>query len=231
MISNKIIETITHHGHYSVTGPTTLPLHCSDNFNALFTHYGFKFPNGRYSVLHYGNVQASNNVLVRISSNCQWSFYFGSMLCDCQWQLEEAKQRIKNEGNGMIIFAHDQHGKGIPIEDHWKVYAEGQRRNVELVVDAYKQIGFKEDYRNYDDIIDILQHYGITSIRLLSNNPKRKKHFEEKGIKVCIENLEQPIHSHLKSEYASKKHKLNHFLKISDEELGFTQLNDKHNNQ
>lgn len=124
--------------------------------------------------IYRGDIQNSDNLLVRVSSNCQWAFYFESNYCDCKWQMEEAKRRVVEEGQGLIIFAHDQHGKGVPIEDHWKIYAEGQRRGLELVVDAYEQIGFREYYREYDDVMGILQHYGVRSVRLLTNNPNRR---------------------------------------------------------
>lgn len=209
------IQTHTHHGHYSMTGPVELPVE-TDSKIVKFIHYGFKFSHGRYSVLYLGDLQNSEKILVRISSNCQWAFYFGSQLCDCRWQIEEAKRQIVQEGKGLIIFAHDQNGKSISLEDHWLIYAEGQRKGHELVVDAYEQLGFREDYRQYDDIWDILRHYKVQSIRLMTNSPRREKYFRECGIKVSIEHLEQPMNEHLQQEYRSKKHKLGHYLRTPD---------------
>lgn len=213
------IRTHCHYGNYSVVGPVRLPLAFGNGRVAEFLHDGFRFPHGRYSALYVGNLQSSENLLVRISSNCQWAFYFDSQLCDCRWQMEEAKKKIVQEGKGLVIFAHDQNGKGIPLEDHWLIYAEGQRQGQELVVDAYKQLGFREDYRDYDDVVRILQHYGIKSIRLLTNNPRRKQFFEDRGIVISLESLEQPINEHLKQEYRSKKCKLGHLLKVPDSAL------------
>lgn len=214
------IKTHRHHGNYSVIGPVRLPLGLRDGNIVEFTHDGFRFPHGKYSALYVGDVQNSqDDILVRISSNCQWAFYFGSQLCDCRWQIEEAKRRIADEGRGMVIFAHDQHGKGVPIEDHWLIYAEGQRRGHELVVDSYTRLGLREDYRDYADIITILRHYNIKKIRLMTNSPARKEFFERQGIGVFIEGIEQHINPHLKREYSSKKKKLGHFLRVSDTDL------------
>ena len=218
MTIDRPIETVKQHGHYSVIGPVILPLSVGDKV-VNFTHDGFRFPTGRYSAIYRGDIQNSDNLLVRVSSNCQWAFYFESNYCDCKWQMEEAKRRIAEKGHGLIVFAHDQNGKGVPIEDHWKIYSEGQKRGLELVVDAYEQIGFKEDYREYLDVIDILRHYGIRSIKLLTNNPSRRKIFEKLGIVISIEELEQPINEHLKQEYRAKKHKLGHLLKVPDSDL------------
>ena len=219
MSIDRTIQTVKHYGHYSVVGPVKLPLALVDGRVAEFIHDGFKFPSGRYSVIYQGTIRDSDKLLVRITSNCQWAFYFDSQYCDCRWQNEEAKRRINEEGRGLIIFAHDQNGKGVPLEDHWLIYAEGQKRGLELVVDAYEQLGFREDYRDYRDIIKVLQHYGIKSVRLLTNSPRKKKAFDGSGIKVTVENFEQPINPHLKQEYRSKKHKLGHWLKVPDLDL------------
>lgn len=212
-----LVDSIVHnYGHYSVTGPVRLPLKLLDGKIVNFIHYGFRFREQHYGVLLYGNIDSfcSELVPVRISSNCQWSFYFDSQYCDCRWQLEMAKLKIAEQG--IIIFCHDHHGKGVGIENHWKVYAEGQKQGCELVVDAYTSLGFKEDYRDYNDIIAILKHYDVKKIQLLSNGPQRKKFFEDNGFCVTLENLEEPIHDNLKEEYCAKKHKLGHLLKVDD---------------
>ncbi|MFA5797335.1 MAG: hypothetical protein WC916_04840 [Candidatus Woesearchaeota archaeon] len=213
-MKNSAIETITHYGHYTVTGPTTLPVALTDGTTVEFVHKGFKFPQGRYGVLLKGSIESADDILVRVSSNCQWAFYFSSRLCDCKYQMEESQRRIVKKGNGLIIFAHDQNGKGVPLEDHWLIYSEGQKRGLELVVDAYTQIGFKEDYRNYNDVLTILQHYDIKNMTLLTNNPNRITFFKENGITTKVENIEQPLNQNLEQEYQSKKYKLGHLLNL-----------------
>lgn len=213
-----MVNSLQEYQRYKVISPVTLPTGLLDGGIVTFIHDGFVFKNGnRYSALRYGDIIGESNLLMRISSNCQWAFYFDSQLCDCKWQLENSKRKIVEAGKGLLIFAHDQNGKGVSPEDHWLIYAEGQRRGSELVVDAYTQLGFKEDYREYEDIITILQHYNIHKIRLLTNNPRRKEFFVDQGISVQVESLEQPLHQHLKSEYQSKKQKLGHWLKLEEE--------------
>ena len=218
------VTTVRDYGMYRIIGPTKLPLAVEGKDRAVeFTHNGFRFPIGRYSVLSLGNPIGFNTTLnpqgplVRVSSNCQWSFYFDSQLCDCRWQLETAKRRIVQE-NGLLIFAHDQNGKGLPIEDHWLVYAEGQHAEppLELVVDAYRHLGFEEDSRQYRDIAAILKHYLTRPkrrIRLLSNSPRKKEALDREGIETTLEPLEQPIHDRLRPEYRAKREKLEHLLK------------------
>jgi 3,4-dihydroxy 2-butanone 4-phosphate synthase/GTP cyclohydrolase II len=207
------ITTIKQFGSYSVTGPTKLHLQLAGSKKiSLFTHYGFKFGPNRYSAIIKGNIKGKRNILVRISSNCQWSFYFDNQYCDCRWQLEKAKELINAEDKGLIIFAHDQHGKGVGIEDHWKIYAEGQKRKLELVVDSYIQLGYHEDYREYDEVAEILKHFQLNEMRLLTNAPKRIKALERHGLKVQRVKLEEPLNPHLKEEYVTKKRKLGHLL-------------------
>lgn len=220
MSSLNEIPSVQQFGHYSVTGPVKLPIKLADGTSAEFTHDGFKFPGGRYGASYLGDIRGADDLLLRVSSNCQWAFYWNSQLCDCRWQLEQAQLKVRDKKRGLIIFAHDHHGKGVPIEDHWRIYAEGQRRDLELVVDAYEQLGFSEDYRRYQEITDILKHYGVSGIRLMTNSPRRKKAFELGGIRVtALEPLEQPIHDPLKPEYRAKKHKLRHFLQVPDSVL------------
>ena len=209
------ITTVQQFEDYSVVGPTKLHLQIPDSKKISdFIHDGFTFGANRYSALYKGDIQSKKNLLVRISSNCQWSFYFDNQYCDCRWQLERSKTLIDAEGSGIIIFAHDQHGKGVGIEDHWKVYSEGQKRKLELVVDSYIQLGYKEDYRTYDEIARILKHYQLDNVRLLTNAPKRVNALKKCGLKVSRVKLEEPINSYLKEEYVTKKRKLGHLLSL-----------------
>src|SRR4030095_6738264 len=155
-----------------------------------------------------------------IESICIWAHLFDSQFCDCDWQLGEAKRRIDEEGNGLIIFAFDQHGKAVGLRNHFIVYAEGQRRGHELVVDAYTSLGFDEDYRkDYRDIADILHHFGVKNIRLMSNNPKRIKLLKKTGIEIERVRIEAPLNSYNKPELTTKKNKLCHLLTLKEDNL------------
>lgn len=219
MTKRQGIKSHTRHGHYEIRGPVSLPVKIDlDGVDAVkhFEFNGFKFTKNRYGVLTLGDVSGADNPLVRISSDCHWSFIYDSQLCDCKWQLEESKRRIAKEGAGMLIFAYDQNGKGVSLEDHWLIYAEGQRNGKELVVDSYKDLGFKEDYREYTDIADILNHYNLKKIRLMTNSPYRHDAIKNLGFDVDQVNIQKtPVPTYLESEYVAKRDKLGHMLQIN----------------
>src|SRR5258706_6228167 len=99
MNKKNAVNTIGQFGSYSVTGPTKLYLRLPESKKvSIFDHEGFKFGPNRYSVIYKGNIRDKKGILVRISSNCQWSFYFDNQYCDCRWQLEKAKELIDTEG-------------------------------------------------------------------------------------------------------------------------------------
>lgn len=210
------IKTVKQFGRYEVIGPVKLPLRLSNgNITSKFSIWYFEFPAGRYAALVAGNTGMKKNLLVRIESACIWGHIFESQYCDCKWQLEEAKNRIENEGAGIIIFALDQHGKSVGIRNHFLVYAEGLRKKMEYVVDAYKSLGFDIDYRkNYSDAADILNHFGVDAVRLLSNNPERISLLRKTGIKVKRVSLEAPLNNWNKAELFAKKLKVGHLLRL-----------------
>lgn len=209
------MKTTHQFGRYELIGPVELPLKLSDSKISMFSLWYFAFPGGRYAAIVKGNLEKANNLLVRIESICVWAHLFGSQYCDCAWQLEEAKKLIVKEGKGLIIFAFDQHGKGVGLRNHFLIYAEGQRRRHELVVDAYTSLGFDEDYRkNYQDVADILKHFGIKSIRLMTNNPERLRLLKKTGIKIQRIPLEMPLNPHNEIEMVVKKQKLGHLLRL-----------------
>jgi GTP cyclohydrolase II len=213
-IKGSNFKTVRQFGNYEVISPTKLPLMLHNRKVAEFTMYYFGFPTGRYEVLTKGKIESANNPLVRIQSACKWGIEFGSQHCDCRWQLEKAKELISKEKAGLIIYAYDHGGKGVGIRNHSLIYSEGQSRGLELVVDAYVQLGFKEDYRDYDDIVSILKHFKIKKIRLLTNSPKRIKALKDAKIEVKRIPLEQAAseNPYIIDEYKAKVTKLGHIL-------------------
>lgn len=142
----------------------------------------FEETGNRYYLLELGNVKNKDKTLVRIDSKCVYAHIFGSARCDCAEQLHTAMQKIADEGEGFLIFAYDQDGRGISLEDHMTVY---QKQDEGLdTVEANLATGLKPDHRDYAEVIDILKEYGLTNIRLLTNNPQRLKELPEAGIEV-----------------------------------------------
>lgn len=163
-----------------------------------------------------------NNPFLRVSSNCFYGFITNSKRCDCQWQLNYALDLLQNQSDNdfLIIFAIDDHGKAIDggLRGHALLYALGQELKQELVFDAYNKNGFKEDYRNYDDIDLVLKSLLIDKFRLLTNNPERTNFFVKKGYTVEQFPIEKPYDKYLSEELGIKKEKLGHKLNLE----GFT---------
>lgn len=219
-MKRQIIKTVEQHGRYELIGPVQLPLRLPDGkVTEKFSIWYFDFPGGKYAALTMGNLSKVKIPLARIESICIWGHLFDSQYCDCEWQLGEAKRRITDEGSGIIIFAFDQHGKSVGLRNHFLVYAEGKRRGHEYVVDAYKSLGFDIDYRtHYSDIADILRHFGITKIRLMTNNPQRMDLLRKSGISIKRIPLEMPLTKWNKEELVTKKVKVGHLLRLKKAE-------------
>jgi 3,4-dihydroxy 2-butanone 4-phosphate synthase / GTP cyclohydrolase II len=116
----------------------------------------------------------------------------------------------------MIFFAVDDHGKGIEggLRGHALLYALGQVLKQELVFDAYEKNGFQHEYRNYQEIKEILDSLGISQMRLLTNNPERTKFFRDQGYHVKQLSIEKPYDPYLSEELGMKKAKLGHDLSL-----------------
>lgn len=136
-----------------------------------FELYGFLGPkNEELVVLTKGDV-SGDNVLFRLHSACLTGDVFHSKRCDCRTQLEESMKRIANEGRGIIVYVYGHEGRGIGILNKIKAY-ELQDSGMDTV-EANRKLGFEEDLRNYGFVPELLEYFGVRSVRLLTNNPKK----------------------------------------------------------
>ncbi|HMA44591.1 MAG TPA: bifunctional 3,4-dihydroxy-2-butanone-4-phosphate synthase/GTP cyclohydrolase II [Gemmatimonadales bacterium] len=131
--------------------------------------------------LVYGDVRGQQNVLVRMHSKCLTGDVFGSARCDCGWQLQSALRTIAAEGRGVVVYL-DQEGRGIGLLNKLKAY-ELQYAGADTVT-ANLQLGFKPDLRNYGIGAQILLDLGLSSIRVLTNNPKKLVGLEGYGLEI-----------------------------------------------
>ena len=131
--------------------------------------------------LVYGDVQQQRGVLVRMHSKCLTGDVFGSGRCDCGWQLQSAMRMIAAEGRGVVVYL-DQEGRGIGLLNKLKAY-ELQDAGHDTVT-ANEQLGFKPDLRNYGIGAQILLDLGLSSIRVLTNNPKKLVGLEGYGLEI-----------------------------------------------
>jgi GTP cyclohydrolase II len=161
-------------------------------------------------VLKMGDVSGEPPPLVRIHSQCLTGDVFHSLRCDCRAQLEMSLDRIAEEGRGLLIYEH-QEGRGIGLLNKLRAY-ELQDRGADTV-EANEKLGFQPDYRNYQLAANILAYFGVTRVRLLSNNPDKIRALEAAGIQVVerIPCQAQPVDS-MAGYLRTKKEKLGHLI-------------------
>ncbi|HNG44744.1 MAG TPA: bifunctional 3,4-dihydroxy-2-butanone-4-phosphate synthase/GTP cyclohydrolase II [Elusimicrobiota bacterium] len=169
-------------------------------------------PTGEHHVaMVKGDVSGHKKVLVRVHSSCFTGDVLHSYRCDCGEQLERALERIDKEGRGVLLYMH-QEGRGIGLANKLHAYAL-QEAGLDTV-QANKKLGFAPDLREYGIGAQILSDLGLSSVRLLTNNPKKIVGIEGYGLTVTQRvPLEIPSNRHNARYLAAKRKKLGHWLK------------------
>jgi 3,4-dihydroxy 2-butanone 4-phosphate synthase / GTP cyclohydrolase II len=149
-------------------------------------------------------------ILVRVHSSCMTGDIFGSCRCDCGEQLEAAMTLIENEGKGVIVYMN-QEGRGIGLLNKLKAY-KLQESGMDTV-EANISLGFQMDERDYGVGAQILRNLGVTKMRLMSNNPKKRKGLIGYGLEI-VDNvsLKIPSNPHNENYLFTKKSKMGHEL-------------------
>jgi len=153
-------------------------------------------------------------VLVRVHSSCLTGDIFGSCRCDCGPQLHKAMEIIEKEGKGVILYMN-QEGRGIGLMNKLKAY-KLQEQGLDTL-EANIELGFKADQRDYGIGAQILRDLGISKMRLISNNPKKRSGLIGYGLEI-IENVAIEIESnkHNESYLRTKRDKMGHSLKMDN---------------
>jgi 3,4-dihydroxy 2-butanone 4-phosphate synthase/GTP cyclohydrolase II len=168
-----------------------------------------------------GEVEGKPDVLVRVHSECLTGDVFHSLRCDCGEQLESALSMIEREGSGVLLYL-SQEGRGIGLLNKLKAYRL-QEEGLDTV-DANLRLGLPADLRDYGIGAQILVDLGLTSIRILTNNPKKISGLAGYGLSVAdqipIEHAPN-VHnaSYLRAKALRLGHTLHHQGLALDEEM------------
>ncbi|MER7663973.1 MULTISPECIES: GTP cyclohydrolase II [unclassified Streptomyces] len=161
-------------------------------------------------VLIYGDVE-TEGALIRMHSECLTGDVFGSKHCDCGDQLSAALGAIVKEGRGILVYLQGHEGRGIGLLAKlraMKLQAEGMD-----TVEANIALGLPVDARDYQVAADILHDLGVRSVRLLSNNPRKRESLQRHGIKIDSQvPLLIPPSEENKSYQWTKRDRLDHYL-------------------
>ncbi len=197
---------------------TTLPTTFGD-----FVAIGYRslVDNKHHVALVKGEVDGTSDVLVRVHSECLTGDVFHSLRCDCGEQLESALSMIEREGRGVLLYL-SQEGRGIGLLNKLRAY-KLQEQGLDTV-DANLRLGLPADLRDYGIGAQILVDLGLSSIRILTNNPKKISGLAGYGLSVTdqlpIEHLPNPHNeAYLRAKRERMGHTLHHQGLPLDEEM------------
>jgi GTP cyclohydrolase II len=156
--------------------------------HGAFTAHVFISKNGddprtekEHVALVHGEIAGLSDLLVRVHSECMTSEVFGSLKCDCKEQLDTAMKEIARRGAGAVLYLR-QEGRGIGLANKIRAY-ELQAHGADTV-DANRLLGLPDDAREYDAAAEMLRHFDVKSIRLMTNNPAKVQALRALGVKV-----------------------------------------------
>ncbi len=179
--------------------------------------YETTYSNETHLALVCGPVAGKSDVLVRVHSSCLTGDALGSLRCDCRYQLNTAMQMVQQEGLGVVVYLN-QEGRGIGLAPKIKAYAL-QDKGFDTV-QANIELGFAADERDYGVGIQILKDLGLSSVRLLTNNPKKVDAFIYGGFGLEVTEqvpLEQDPNDYNRRYLETKREQMGHRLnKVGD---------------
>lgn len=155
--------------------------------------------------------------LLRIHSSCLASEVFGAIDCDCADQLREAMKLIATAGCGLIVHLH-QEGRGQGLSKKITAIHQMQRDGLDTV-EAFDALGLEQDTRTYDVAVQLLRHLDISTVRLISNNPRKVQYLQKHGVTVTMVNTHPVVRPENSDYLKTKNAKLGHQLPLEYDDL------------
>ena len=203
--TEKLVERVT---------SVNLPTSWGDFQLHLYTS---KIDGHEHLALVKGEVAGEKNVMVRVHSSCLTGDVLGSCRCDCGAQLHTAMQMVEREGRGVVLYMN-QEGRGIGLVNKLKAYAL-QEKGYDTV-QANEKLGFQADLRDYGVGAQILVDLGLSSIRLLTNNPRKVIGLKGYGLEIVDRvPLEIDPDKHNRFYLETKRDKMGHLLGLGKTEV------------
>lgn len=161
-----------------------------------------------------GDIDPNQPVLVRVHSSCMTGDIFGSCRCDCGPQLHKAMELVEKEGKGVILYMN-QEGRGIGLTNKLRAY-KLQEEGYDTL-EANLKLGFKDDERDYGIGAQILRELGVSKMKLMSNNPKKRTGLIGYGLEI-VDNiaLEVKGNAHNANYLKTKRDKMGHSLNLDE---------------
>ena len=165
-----------------------------------------------------GEISGNEDVLVRVHSECLTGDVFGSLRCDCGVQLDNALERVAIEGKGVVVYLRGHEGRGIGLGHKLRAYTlQDEGRDT---VEANIELGFPADSREYGIGSQILVDLGVSTMRLMTNNPSKYGGLEGYGLEI-VERV--PLHVEPNEENISylraKQAKMGHLLDLGEAQV------------
>lgn len=167
-----------------------------------------KNSSNEHLALMKGTWEPGEPIMVRVHSSCFTGDILGSLRCDCGEQLHKAMELVEEEGKGIILYMN-QEGRGIGLVNKLKAYRL-QEEGMDTV-EANLHLGFQTDQRDYGVGAQILRHLGVSKLRLISNNPKKRVGLIGYGLEI-VDNIPLKVKAnpHNEKYLQTKKDKLGH---------------------
>jgi 3,4-dihydroxy 2-butanone 4-phosphate synthase/GTP cyclohydrolase II len=186
--------------------------------HGVFQAVGYRatYDGADHIALVYGDLGDGNDVLVRVHSECLTGDVFGSLRCDCGPQLQAALSRVAAEGRGVVLYMRGHEGRGIGLLHKLQAYQlQDQGRDT---IDANLDLGLPADARDYGTGAQILADLGISSMRLLTNNPAKRAGLEGYGLTV-VGRVPLPVRPHPENVryLRTKRDRMGHLLEELDQ--------------